>query len=72
MQGFNLWSISDSNRSPQHCQRCALPDELIPHIILYKATQNYSNLNVINQYLKQTFYVQDPNTLLVLHLEFLS
>lgn len=21
---FFLWKISDSNRSPQHCQRCAL------------------------------------------------
>ena len=24
------WSIADSNRLPQHCQCCALPDELIP------------------------------------------
>ncbi len=25
-----LWRISDSNRSPQTCHACALPDELIP------------------------------------------
>lgn len=25
-----LWSIADSNRLPQHCQCCALPDELMP------------------------------------------
>ena len=25
-----LWSIADSNCLPQHCQCCALPDELIP------------------------------------------
>lgn len=24
------WRIPDSNRSPHRCQRCALPDELIP------------------------------------------
>lgn len=29
---FCLWSIADSNRLPQHCQCCALPDELIPLI----------------------------------------
>ena len=27
-----LWSIADSNRLPQHCQCCALPDELMPRI----------------------------------------
>ena len=26
----HLWSIADSNRLPQHCQCCALPDELMP------------------------------------------
>ena len=31
---FLLWSIADSNRLPQHCQCCALPDELIPLIFL--------------------------------------
>lgn len=31
---YNLlgWSIADSNRLPQHCQCCALPDELIPRV----------------------------------------
>lgn len=28
---FVSWRISDSNRSPQTCHACALPDELIPH-----------------------------------------
>lgn len=33
---FLLWSIADSNRLPQHCQCCALPDELIPHYFFCK------------------------------------
>ena len=31
---FFWWSIADSNRWPQHCERCALPTELMPHISL--------------------------------------
>ena len=31
-----LWSIADSNRLPQHCQCCALPDELMPRIAVAK------------------------------------
>ncbi len=27
------WRIAGSNRSPQTCHACALPDELIPHVI---------------------------------------
>ena len=27
---FFLWSIGESNPWPQHCERCALPTELIP------------------------------------------
>lgn len=29
-----LWRISVSNRSPQPCKGCALPDELIPHLVV--------------------------------------
>ncbi len=28
------WRRRDSNPRPQHCERCALPTELLPHIIL--------------------------------------
>ena len=28
----NRWSIGDSNPWPQHCERCALPTVLMPHI----------------------------------------
>ena len=31
-----LWSIADSNRLPQHCQCCALPDELMPRFAVAK------------------------------------
>ena len=30
---LKTWRISDSNRSPQTCHACALPDELIPHYL---------------------------------------
>ena len=30
------WSIADSNRLPQHCQCCALPDELMPRFAVAK------------------------------------
>ena len=29
--GFDWWSNGGSNPRPQHCQRCALPAELLPH-----------------------------------------
>lgn len=33
--GFSFkWRISDSNRSPQTCHACALPDELIPLVVI--------------------------------------
>ena len=32
--GDGWWSIADSNRLPQHCQCCALPDELIPRDVV--------------------------------------
>ena len=35
-----LWSIADSNRLPQHCQCCALPDELIPRFVCKFSTKN--------------------------------
>ena len=36
------WRISDSNRSPQTCHACALPDELIPlYSISYYRTRTY-------------------------------
>ena len=38
-----LWSIADSNRLPQHCQCCALPDELIPLI-------SFANLRNENEF----------------------
>ena len=38
---FCLWSIADSNRLPQHCQCCALPDELIPLILVAKISNEF-------------------------------
>ena len=28
-----VWSIADSNCIPQQCECCALPDELMPHVL---------------------------------------
>ena len=39
-KSFILWSIADSNRLPQHCQCCALPDELIPRFVCKFSTKN--------------------------------
>ena len=36
------WSIADSNRLPQHCQCCALPDELIPRLMMLTVKRPYS------------------------------
>ena len=40
-KSFILWSISDSNRLPQHCQCCALPDELIPQLLFALQIYNF-------------------------------
>ena len=32
MNRLFLWRIPGSNRSPQTCHACALPDELIPRL----------------------------------------